>query len=299
MIQSLAGRQLDGLPLDNISVLRLDQLGGAAPGNKSFKLRLHLRRAQARGVTRILSFGGGWSNHLHALAAVGSELGLQTIGVVRGGDTDTAMLEDVRRWGMQLVPVSREDYRRRDQADYQRQLAARFGPCLVIPEGGAGSAGLLGSRAIADLARVPWQWSRVVVAVGSGTTLAGLAAGLENARELVGISALKGASDLESRVTAMLAGAGQQARLPWHIDHDWHCGGFARADERLRQFIPAFAAATGIPLEPVYTGKLFLALYHKLASGEWRADEPLLAIHSGGLQGRRGYAWLTTTDVAD
>jgi 1-aminocyclopropane-1-carboxylate deaminase len=45
-------------------------------------------------------------------------------------------------------------------------------------------------------------------------------------------------------------------------------------------------------LEPVYTGKVLYALYQRIASGEWPAEEPLLAVHTGGLQGRRGYAWL-------
>ncbi len=293
LIDSLAGKTILGVPFDKVSVLRLDRLGGAAPGNKSFKLQHNLARAKQRGARRVLSFGGGWSNHLHALAAVGAELGMETIGVVRGGETATAMLADAERWGMRLVAVSREEYRRRGSPEYQAELAARFGGCMVIPEGGANVDGLLGCREIAALAEAGGaHWDRVLVAVGTGTTLAGLAAGLRASGEVVGVSALKGAADSERRIEELLAAADLQARLPWRVEQAYHCGGFARMNGELAQFIPAFEAATGIPLEPVYTGKLFLALYDKLRTGTWGSEERVLAIHSGGLQGRRGYPGL-------
>ncbi|WP_167854791.1 1-aminocyclopropane-1-carboxylate deaminase/D-cysteine desulfhydrase [Mangrovimicrobium sediminis] len=293
LIQALPDVPVLGQSLAGVSVLRLDRLGGAAPGNKAFKLRYILARAQAQGLRRVLSFGGAWSNHLHALAAVGAELGLETIGVVRGGETPTAMLDDAQGWGMQLLPVSREDYRRRHDVAYQRELAQMHGPCLVIPEGGASAEGVLGCREIAALPGVDDpRWRRVVVAVGTGTTLAGLAAGLSRVGEVVGVAAIRGGDDLAPRVREALAAIAAQAGVPWHIEHGFHCGGFARADAQLRAFIPAFEHATGVPLEPVYTGKLLLAIHAQLAAGHWSPGDEILAIHSGGLQGRRGYAWL-------
>ncbi|WP_162846046.1 1-aminocyclopropane-1-carboxylate deaminase/D-cysteine desulfhydrase [Seongchinamella sediminis] len=276
-----------------VHILRLDQSGGPAPGNKRFKLRYHLAAAKARGRKRILSFGGAWSNHLHALAAVGAELGLETIGIVRGGEHSTPMLEDARAWGMELVPVSREEYRRRADPNYIEALAARFGPCLVVPEGGGGAEGVRGCLDIAGMInQLERHWSRVVVAVGTGTTLAGLAAGLACADELLGVAALKGAPGLDAAVQQALDTAGLAARLPWRIDHDYHCGGFARSNAALRLFMQEFEQAQRVPLEPVYTGKALFAVHSLLASGQWSATEPVLVVHTGGLQGRRGYDWL-------
>jgi len=275
----------------NVHVLRLDRTGGAAPGNKAFKLRYNLARAKAQGHTRILSFGGAWSNHLHALAAVGAELGLETVGILRGGETPTAMLEDVARWGMHIVPVSRADYRRRGDPAYQRELEREYGPCLVIPEGGANAEGVRGCREIAELVP-PGHWDRVVAAVGTGTTLAGLAAGLEDVGELVGVSALRGAGDLEQRVGKLLQSAGCAAQVPWRIEHRFHCGGFGRADARLREFVREFERSGELRLDPVYTAKAFLAIHGLLESGEWSGAERILALHTGGLQGRRGCDWL-------
>ncbi|MEP5567715.1 MAG: pyridoxal-phosphate dependent enzyme [Halioglobus sp.] len=283
-----------GQTLDQVHLLRLDLQGGEAPGNKVFKLRANLANAKASGVSRIVSFGGSWSNHLHALAAVGAELGIETIAIVRGGERETAMLSDARRLGMKLIAVSREEYRRRSDPDYQRALEQQFSPCILVPEGAANPAGVQGCVDIAQLINEQGRrWRRVVVSVGTGTTLAGLAAGLDCAQELVGVSALKGAKDLEERIVGALAESGLSAKLPWHVLHDYHCGGFARVNDSLRTFITNFEQAHQVPLEPVYTGKMLLAIHSQVASGQWSRNDSILAIHTGGLQGRRGYSWLS------
>jgi len=294
--------RLDNTPvcevaMGNVSLLRLDKTGGLAPGNKSFKLCENLVEARRLGVRRLVSFGGAWSNHLHALAAVGQENGFATVGVVRGEATadETPMLADARAWGMQLVHVSRADYRQRNTREYLEQVGKQFAPCLVIPEGGANAAGTRGCMAIAGLLR---QFApgarRIVLPVGTGTTLAGLAAGLGAGYEVVGISALKGASDLEQRVEQALADCGNNEVADWRILHDYHCGGFARSNAQLRDFMLAFENVHGVPLELVYNGKMLFALHQLLQSGEWDCATPVLAIHTGGLQGRRGFSWLSS-----
>lgn len=293
LVQTLSAQPVRGRVMDNVSVLRLDRLGGKAQGNKLFKLRPLLAEAMARGQQRILSFGGAWSNHLHALAACGAELGLQTVGFVRGGECPTPTLDDARAWGMQIVSLSRSDYRRRHDSVFQRELLARYGPGLLVPEGGAGEAGVRGCLAIAGLVNdAGGAWQRVVVPVGTGTTLAALAAGLAPGAQLYGVSALKGAVDLQQRVQDSLDGAGLRATVAWQLLHDYHCGGFARIDRRLQGLMRDFEAIQGIELEPVYTGKALLAIHDQLARGAWSREDRILLVHTGGLQGRRGYRWL-------
>jgi 1-aminocyclopropane-1-carboxylate deaminase len=331
-----------GVSMGNVALLRLDQAGGPAPGNKSFKLSGYVAKARHLGIARLVSFGGVWSNHLHALAATGHHLGLQTVGIVRGErngaqsfeqsfetpfdqtaiqsdsqrvrrldyvDEPTAMLRDAQRWGMQLVHVSREAYRQRNSADYQRQIADRFAPCVLIPEGGASALGAQGCSAIADMLRRNAHWARrILLPIGTGTTLAGLAASLDDRYELIGISALKGAVDLPIRVQVLVdeltnglakrtragpnSGSAPGRHARWRVLHDHHCGGFARVSLPLRDFMLAFEAAQGIPLEPVYTGKMLFALHQLYLRAELDPTVPVIALHTGGLQGRRGYDWL-------
>ena len=227
---------------------------------------------------------------------MGAELGLETVGLVRGevDESDTPMLAEARGWGMAIRRISRSDYRLRNNPDFLARVKTRFEPCLVIPEGGANAAGVRGCMAIADLIRASTPGAAtVVLPVGTGTTLAGLVAGLSPPIEVLGIAALKGASDLEQRVVQLLGEAAVGHTVPWRIRHDFHCGGFARSSDELRAFILEFERVQGIPLEPVYTGKMMYAIHCLLQRGEWHSDDPIIAIHTGGLQGRRGYAWLT------
>lgn len=287
--------RLPGPDPENLSLLRLDLAGGPAPGNKSFKLIGFLDKARRDGVSRLVSFGGPWSNHLHALAAVGSEQGFETVGIVRGEEHEatTPMIDDARNYGMRIVRVSRADYRRRNEADFQRALAERFARCLLIPEGGAAVEGARGCDLVAGQVKhhAP-EGARVVLSVGTGTTLAGLVAGLDERYEVVGISALRGALDLEGRVDALLSVLRPTGGARWRIVHDHHCGGFARVTAELRDFILAFERLNDIPVEPVYTGKMLFALQRMFQAGEWDGETPTLAVHTGGLQGRRGYPWL-------
>ena len=295
MLTRLHDTPVAGVAMGNVTLLRLDAGGGLAPGNKSFKLTDNLAAARRLGIGRLLSFGGAWSNHLHALAAIGAEQQFATVGIVRGDEdaADTAMLADARAWGMQLVRVSRAEYRQRHDADYLALLQRRFGPCLVIPEGGANADGARGCAAIAAMIRCEAPaFRRILLPVGTGTTLAGLAAALDADCEVIGVSALKGAADLEHRVAVALASIPAAAAARWQILHQDHCGGFARVSAGLREFMLAFEAVQGVALEPVYTGKMLYAIYQRLRSGEWSPAVPLLAVHTGGLQGRRGYVWL-------
>jgi len=99
MLHELTNTPVLGVSLGRVSLLRLDQTGGPAPGNKSFKLRHYFSEAKRLGITRLISFGGAWSNHLHALAAMGCQLGVETVGIIRGelSEEKSAMLADVRR----------------------------------------------------------------------------------------------------------------------------------------------------------------------------------------------------------
>jgi len=296
LLNRLDNTPVSEVAMGNVTILRLDRTSGLAPGNKLFKLRENLAEAERLGVSRLVSFGGAWSNHLHALAAAGCDKGFETIGIVRGEVVadESAMLRDARSWGMRIIHVSRTEYRQRNESEYLQKIRDRFAPCLVIPEGGANVEGALGCMAIADLVMdLAPQTRRIVLPVGTGTTLAGLAAGLGSSFEVVGISALKGVSDLEQRVTQVLAGCGEPEAADWRILHDYHCGGFARSNTQLRNFMLEFESVHRVPLEPVYTGKMLFAVHQLLQCGEWDPTTPVLAIHTGGLQGRRGYSWLS------
>lgn len=71
--------------------------------------------------------------------------------------------------------------------------------------------------------------------------------------------------------------------------HDACRGGFARIDDELLAFIDQSERESGLPLEAVYTGKALLALRDQVVAGRFARGTRLIFLHTGGLQGRRGY----------
>lgn len=277
----------------SLQILRLDLLHPQISGNKWYKLRLNLQAAKEQGHDTVLSFGGAYSNHLHALAAAGKIQGLKTIGVVRGEPAEpiNATLTFARQQGMDLYHVTRSDYRSKNSPAFIACLRKRFGDFFLIPEGGANVAGVQGCADIAELL----NWSTpvaassclservVALACGTGTTLAGLLLGRREDYQILGVAALKG-DFLENDVRTALQSCGVADPGNWRITQEWHGGGYARFSPELLDFIRGFQQRTGIPLEPVYTGKLLMGLYRMLERGDFPRGTEIIAIHTGGLQ---------------
>ena len=66
-------------------------------------------------------------------------------------------------------------------------------------------------------------------------------------------------------------------------------GGFAKVDPLLLDFIEQTEQASGLPLEPLYTGKALLMLKQQIEAGAFARGTRLIFVHTGGLQGRRGF----------
>ncbi len=270
-------------------------------GNKYYKLKYNLEFAREQGYTTLASFGGAWSNHLAALAQVGAAQGFSTVGIVRGERPVklSMMLLDAEAQGMQLQFISRGDYRHRHEPEFLAALQGRLTNCLVIPEGGTNGLAVRGTAEIVDeVARLSPAADLIVLPVGTGGTLAGIAAALPPGVKVLGISVLKGTgaeSGLEADVEALIAATSPPSPLGrnWSIDHRFHCGGYAKCPTYLQDFILGWQRRHGMLLDPVYTGKLFYGLSQMLAQGEINADTRIVALHTGGEQGRRGYGFLT------
>ncbi|MFT5929268.1 MAG: 1-aminocyclopropane-1-carboxylate deaminase [Candidatus Azotimanducaceae bacterium] len=256
-------------------------------GNKYFKLKRNLEAAREQGFDQILTFGGAWSNHVHALSQVGPELGFKTTAVIRGERPKhlNPPLSEALENGMRLHFVSREVYRHRDTPVYLEALSHFYGAQYLLPEGGTNQAGIEGAGEIVDLlAEHGVVYDDLVVPLGTGGTMAGIAAKLAVGKTVTGICVLKGAEGIFRSIKEMIPGVRN-----WMIDHDGHCGGYARCPEDLKEFILDFEDKTGIPLEPVYSGKMMYRLMTLLRNDRNYLDRQVVAIHTGGLQGRRGF----------
>ncbi len=266
-------------------IKRDDLLHPVMSGNKWRKLKYILNHALLIGADTLVSMGGAHSNHLHALAYAGHKLGLKTMAFVRGERPEplNPTLTDLLDWGMTLQFVSRSDYRQLRAYKTHDALPDLHPGQYWLPEGGASALALRGVGEI--LTEITQPFDVLLTACGTGTTLAGLTAAAPERARLLGVAALKGADFLADDVRQLLAG--KTIPSHWEILLNYHFGGFGKNTPELLDFIERFQDRHGVPLEPVYTGKMLFAVYDLLHQGYFKPGQRVVALHTGGLQGAR------------
>lgn len=264
-------------------IKRDDLIHPIISGNKWRKLKYILNHALINNTHTIISMGGAYSNHLHALAYIGQSLGIKTIGYIRGEQPKkfSPTLVDLQHWGMSLRFVSRTEYRElRKYKNFDELPGIQQGE-YWLPEGGATKLALQG---VAELiSEIDIDFSTLCVPCGTGTTLAGLIEASKKNCNLYGFSALKGGDFLISDINKLL----YHERDNWTVLLDYHFGGFAKCNNELLLFIENFLTQQNIELEPVYTGKMLYGLFDLIQQDYFKTGEKVVAIHTGGLQGSR------------
>lgn len=246
-------------------------------GNKVRKLLGVLAAHQAG--KRLISFGGAFSNHLAALADIGQRLRLPTIGIVRGEKVDNPVLDFCAQAGMELHFISRGKYR--EKAKHTAAFLSAFGPGTLIPEGGSGPLAHIGTQqilpeVIKQLGQAPTVFQ---LAAGTGGTAAGVIASAQRPTQIEVFSVLKG--------NWMTKAIEEQLPRPpfanWVVNNEFHAGGYAKRPPALLDFCTSFTKETNIPVEPIYTGKLFQGVLTRMAQGHYPPGSCIVTYHSGGI----------------
>lgn len=265
----------------SVTIRRLDLVHPQISGNKFFKLKYNFLEAQRQGYQHILSFGGAYSNHIAATAFSAQHFGFKSVGIIRGEElADRPLnptLATAQKFGMQLHFVSREQYRRKHEADYLLELGQKFPGHFVIPEGGTNALAIQGCQEI--LKEDDTQFDVICCAAGTGGTITGLIEASQAHQQVLGFSALKG-SFLKDEVARLTS------KTNWNILDDYCCGGYAKTSPELMLFIQDFESRFSIPLEQVYTAKMLMGILDLIDKNYFPNGSRLLVIHSGGLQGR-------------
>jgi len=122
-----------------LNMARLDENHALASGNKIYKLNPVIEHAKENNIKQIISFGGAFSNHIHALAHLAKQHEIESIAIIRGEEwyAQNPTLSDVQEAGMKLEFVSRAEYKKRNDEPYLIALQSRYPKALIIPEGGS------------------------------------------------------------------------------------------------------------------------------------------------------------------
>ena len=259
-----------------LNILRLDELHPIVSGNKWFKLQLQLQDAIKKNYTTITTFGGAYSNHIVATAFACQQMGLASIGIIRGNETKALnhTLLAAQQFGMQLQFVTREAYANKQQYINNNNI-------YYINEGGYA---VLGANGVADI----YQWidetyTHIVCAVGTGTMMAGLVKGALPHQKVVGINVLKGNTTLLQQVKTLLNV--DENTKQFELINGYHFGGYAKHPQALITWMNDLYKKQQLPTDIVYTSKLLFAVTDLQQQGYFDKNSKIMVIHSGGLQG--------------
>lgn len=264
---------------NNLFVKRDDLIDPYISGNKWRKLKYIIQEIKNTNKSHLVTFGGAYSNHLVATAAAAARTGLKSTAFVRGEEIKNEMLLLCSLFGMELIFTDRTSYK--DKQNLYNKYFSNDAQAYFIDEGGASYEAVKGCAEIID--QLTDTYDHIFCAAGTGTTAAGLLAGLQKNKlttKLHVISVLKNGHFLRDEISRYVA---VDDHLVLHTGYDF--GGYAKSTPELFSFIKSFTASTGILLDPIYTAKMFYAITDLREKNLLHPNSKILALHTGGLLG--------------
>lgn len=271
-----------------VFIKRLDLIHPFVSGNKWFKQKYNLVKAREEGIETLLTFGGAYSNHIHATAAAGKEFGFKTIGMIRGEEhlPLNPTLQFAVDQGMKLFYMNRGEYRKKHLREFTEWIYRKFGRVYIVPEGGTNQFAIKGTAEIPSLIETDFDY--ITTACGTAGTISGVISGLQGSKNVFGFSVLRGASFLIKNTEQYIKEFTGKSFSNWSINLDYHFGGYAKINRNLVLFIRQIEEINGIILDPVYTGKMLFGVYDLAKKGFFGEGKTIVALHTGGQQGIEG-----------
>ena len=262
---------------------REDLIHAQISGNKYWKLfyNINFYLGQNPQNPLMITFGGAFSNHIAAVAALGKEYQLKTLGIIRGEELQNKWQENptlklAHLNGMDFRFVSREEYR--DKDSLTQILKKEFPNALIIPEGGTNKHAVDGIQFM--LTEQTKSFDYLCTAVGTGGTIAGISKFAEETQKVLGFKVVDDHS-LYNKVSEL------STKNNFELI-EAHEGKYGKITDENIRFINDFNQNYGIQLDPIYTGKMMKKLFEMIEENYFPAGSKILAFHTGGLQGISG-----------
>ena len=260
---------------------RLDLISNPVSGNKYFKLKKNIEYALKSKFKSIITFGGAYSNHIHATSIIAKQNNLKCIGFIRGEERLplNPTLDDAVKNGMEIIYLSREEYRKINDKDYLNHLNTKYENSYIIPEGGTNLLAIQGTESIIN---PDDKYEYICCPIGTGGTISGIINSSNHNQKIIGFSAIKGVKKLKDDIILNVN------KNNWVINEDYCQGGYAKISKELINFIKDFYETKNIPLDCIYTGKMMMGVLDLIKKNKFSKGSNILIIHTGGIQGNRG-----------
>ncbi|MDA1091751.1 MAG: D-cysteine desulfhydrase family protein [Acidobacteria bacterium] len=285
----------------DLHLKREDLTDLALGGDKPRKLEYEVAKARAEGATVLVTCGSAQSNHARLTTAAARRAGM--------GATVVLSVDERRRFQGNLLTVylMGADVRFIEAADHWdlqtqaqqvcEELRAAGESPYFIPVSGSTPLSCLGYvRAGLELVDQLTERNLTPAAVyapfGTGGIFTGLLTALrERAVDcpVIGISVNRNLEQCQanldiwwSAVSELLGRDPARSRGATEIHDEFVGRAYGDATEAGLDAILLMAETEGVLLDPVYSGKVFAGLCAHLREGRWKADQPVVMLHSGG-----------------
>ena len=282
----------------NVWIKRDDLCGVALGGNKVRKLEYLLADAKAKGYDLVMTTGQAQSNHAMLTAACAKRMGLDCILVLKErGITSrkgNQILNHLMNAEVRFVDTDSYD----EIYDEMDRIAESMGRKVYkIPCGGSNALGSLGYMdCMKEVAESGQKFEHIVCACGSGGTAAGTILGAKMYMPETHVMCSMVDSDPFDvivpelmREAVELIEEDMEIPVPDLVDM---CGpGYSIPSEEGNEAIAMMMELEGIVLDTCYTGKAFAGLVKRARAGEYKPEDNVLFVHSGGAGGLFAQDW--------
>ncbi|WP_420177130.1 1-aminocyclopropane-1-carboxylate deaminase/D-cysteine desulfhydrase [Kerstersia gyiorum] len=264
-------------------------------GNKGRKTKRIMDNITSQPQPTIITNGGLQSNHARACALMAAQnqyechLVLHTDNQEKNQIDIEGNLLIAKLAGAHIHIVTADQIAQKIEEVKARLIESNKNP-IIIPGGGHC---LDGALAYADaVEEIPEEPDYIFLASGTGTTQAGLMAGLDRQQwntKVIGISVARKAdrgkkiiheSYIEARSHLKIQNSNEREVF---FDDSWTFGGYEKHSPELIQLIKDLARQTGIILDPTYTAKAFFGMISMIKSSPTFQSKKILFLHTGGL----------------
>jgi 1-aminocyclopropane-1-carboxylate deaminase len=258
-------------------------------GNKIRKMKYAFEHVLHSNIKTIVSCGGVYSNHIHALAYYSKYQNIKSIGLIRGDEgINTASLVDARNQGMEIIYVSREEYKKlRTNPEEILNKYIKDQDYFFLPEGGSSTYALKGCAEIIEENHYN-DFDYICCPVGTGATIAGISSSPETKSKVLGFPAIKNSEYIDAEIKNLLLNT-PEAKYPLLFHNKVCMDGYGKINEHLVVFIKEFYLKHTILLDPLYNGKMMYYLFELIKHDYFEIGSKILCIHTGGTQGWRGF----------
>jgi D-cysteine desulfhydrase len=284
-----------------IFIKRDDLTGFCLSGNKIRKLEFIFCDVLEKNADTLITCGGFQSNHARATAILGTRFGLKSVLVLFGEDSPNLdgnlFLNKLVGAEIKYIPQDRYDELDAIMEEVSSKLKEEGRRPYIVPEGASNELGVWGYIKASleikkQLENTKLKIDKVVTAVGSGGTYAGLFLGSKIFNwqvQIYGINVKDSAQIFTDRIYELMMVTKEKFKLKINFEKDQikiidgYVGeGYAKSKKEELDLIKAVAENTGIILDPVYTGKAMYGLVDQLKKERFSKEDKILFLHTGG-----------------